>query len=268
MADRPLAMPLYQRVFGILSQRIRDGSYAPGEQLPSIDALCAEFNVSRGTIRQAIGELAARELLVSKQGRGTYISEHGMQDTKMASAGSFADLILFTRDLPLRDVRVDRDQVIPPRLRKLLGTDKTSGTVIRRTREINDRVFAYTVQYLSPAVDHIFDAEEWERLGLLTLLHNHGVVLSSADQSMSAQLADVEVAQRLEIDLGAPVLYGERVLHSDTGPIEVVCAWYSGDVFEWHTTLDVSHVDDKIVISVRTDVDVPVAADESSRASL
>jgi GntR family transcriptional regulator len=204
--------------------------------------------------------LAARNLLVRKQGSGTYISTQGPQESQVSSAGSFADLVLLTHGLPLRDVTVERDVPLPPRVRRLLATENERGTVMRRIREIDGTVFAYTLQYIAPAFDGISDPEQWKRLGLLKLLHNQGVVFSRADQSMSAKIADVEVAEQLEVGLGAPVLYAERVLHSDRGPVEVVCAWYRADLFVWHTTLAVRQVEDKIILSASSEWDEPVEA--------
>ncbi|WP_104131623.1 GntR family transcriptional regulator [Cryobacterium sp. M91] len=55
------------------SNRIRHGEWAGLEKLPTEQDLCAEFGVSRVTIRLALNSLEARGLVVSKQGKGTYI---------------------------------------------------------------------------------------------------------------------------------------------------------------------------------------------------
>ena len=55
MIDNAQALPLYHQVAGVLRQRIEDGIYPVGGKLLSEDELAAEFEVSRATIRQAVG---------------------------------------------------------------------------------------------------------------------------------------------------------------------------------------------------------------------
>ena len=78
-ADRtePLGFrPLYAQVKAIFIRRLADGVWAPGAGLPSEGQLAAEIGVSQGTVRKALDELAAENLLVRRQGRGTFVAEH------------------------------------------------------------------------------------------------------------------------------------------------------------------------------------------------
>lgn len=249
MSYKPLPTPLYQRIFVILYQRIRDGSYSIGQHLPTEEELATEFGVSKATIRQAVGELVARDIVVRRQGRGTFVKEEAELEPKHRFVGSFTDLILGTKALHLRNVHLERDVTFPPRVRRALQTEKTTGTVIRRSRDIDGEVFAYQIQYVSPAFDKHVTAEKVKRYGLPTLLYREGVIPTTAEQSISAELADIEVARRLEIDLSAPVLYAERVLRSEEQPIEVVSGWYRGDLYQWRTLLEFNWIDDEMIIS-------------------
>lgn len=64
--------PRYRLVADELRRRILAGAIPPGSLLPSETALMDEFDVSRGTIREAIGLLRAEGLAVTEHGRGTY----------------------------------------------------------------------------------------------------------------------------------------------------------------------------------------------------
>lgn len=68
--------PLYRQVKAIFVRRLVDGVWAPGEGLPSESQLAAEIGVSQGTVRKALDELAAENLVVRRQGRGTFVAEH------------------------------------------------------------------------------------------------------------------------------------------------------------------------------------------------
>jgi GntR family transcriptional regulator len=65
---------LSSQVVKILADRIYNGVYAPGSQLPPENQLAEEFGVSRATIRSAFAGLAERDLIVRRQGIGTFVS--------------------------------------------------------------------------------------------------------------------------------------------------------------------------------------------------
>ena len=71
--------PRPQRVADVvlaqLEEMILEGSFKPGERLPSERELARRFGVSRPSLREALQRLVARGLLVSQQGGGTYVSD-------------------------------------------------------------------------------------------------------------------------------------------------------------------------------------------------
>lgn len=68
--------PLYQQIKGLLLQSLDRGEWKPGESIPSEFDLAARFQVSQGTVRKAIDELAAENLLLRRQGKGTFVATH------------------------------------------------------------------------------------------------------------------------------------------------------------------------------------------------
>jgi GntR family transcriptional regulator len=68
--------PLYRQVYEVLVRRIADGVWQPGEALPSEPDIAADLGVSHGTVRKALDELAAENLVLRRQGRGTYVASH------------------------------------------------------------------------------------------------------------------------------------------------------------------------------------------------
>jgi DNA-binding FadR family transcriptional regulator len=68
----PRRRNLTETVIAALSERIRNGSYAPGEKLPSEQEMCREFGVSRTVVREAVASLRLGGQLVSRQGLGVF----------------------------------------------------------------------------------------------------------------------------------------------------------------------------------------------------
>ncbi len=75
----PSFSPLYQQIKGLLTRELQAGVWKPGEGIPSEQELAGRFKVSQGTVRKAIDELAADNLLVRRQGKGTFVATHAEQ---------------------------------------------------------------------------------------------------------------------------------------------------------------------------------------------
>jgi GntR family transcriptional regulator len=72
----PSFRPLYQQIKSLITQSLQSGEWKPGELMPSEVELAARFKVSQGTVRKAIDELAAENLVVRRQGKGTFVATH------------------------------------------------------------------------------------------------------------------------------------------------------------------------------------------------
>jgi len=74
--ETPGYRPLYRQVYDILVRKIAEGAWKPGEMLPSEQALAREMGVSHGTVRKVLDALTAENLLLRRQGKGTFVAEH------------------------------------------------------------------------------------------------------------------------------------------------------------------------------------------------
>jgi GntR family transcriptional regulator len=240
--DNAQALPLYHQVAGVLRQRIEDGIYPVGGKLLSEDELATEFEVSRATIRQAVGELVMEGLVVRRQGRGTYVEARDTNVLQQRFRGSLGDLINESQRAKTRNVDVAHDAPIPMHIAEALQLESPQqGTIVKRTRTIDGQPFALTVTYLPPDLGKTITPAGLRRKALMELLMDTGISLSSASQSIRAQLADLEVCSQLDVELGAAVLFVERIVHDTTGrPVEYVRSWYRGDRYEYAVTLDLA----------------------------
>ncbi|MGE5171474.1 MAG: GntR family transcriptional regulator [Rudaea sp.] len=72
----PRETPLYQEVKRRLTDALTQREWKPGTAIPAERRLCARFHVSVGTVRRAIDELVAENILIRQQGRGTFVATH------------------------------------------------------------------------------------------------------------------------------------------------------------------------------------------------
>lgn len=72
----PTFSPLYRQIKDFLVRCLEDGEWGPGDIIPSEGELAARFGVSQGTVRKAIDELAGENILIRRQGKGTFVATH------------------------------------------------------------------------------------------------------------------------------------------------------------------------------------------------
>jgi GntR family transcriptional regulator len=79
----PSFRPLYLQIKALLERSLEAGEWRPAEAIPSEIELARRFDVSQGTVRKAIDALAADNLVVRRQGKGTFVATHTEEKTSL-----------------------------------------------------------------------------------------------------------------------------------------------------------------------------------------
>ncbi len=79
----PTFQPLYQQIKALLERSLDAGEWAPGAAIPSESDLARRFGASQGTVRKAIAALASENLVVRRQGKGTFVATHTEEATSL-----------------------------------------------------------------------------------------------------------------------------------------------------------------------------------------
>jgi GntR family transcriptional regulator len=212
--------PLYQQVKAVLLRRLVDGVWAPGAGIPSEGQLAGELGVSQGTVRKALDELAAENLLVRRQGRGTFIAEHDerrilFQFFKIVlddGVRRFPDSILVgtavqTANKDERDaLRLAEDERIV-RIKRLRALDGTP--MILETLSVPERLFPDIAQ--GPIPNNLY----------ALYATRYGITIAHAREKLKAVTLSNEEASALRVVPGHPALLVDRVaLAIDGQPVE------------------------------------------------
>lgn len=112
MIDRDVPIPAYYQLKQLIKEQILQGHLKPGDQLPTEAELCAQYNLSRTPVRQALRELVFEGLLTRTAGRGTFIAHP--PDTRSASAAT----------APRRALRQAQDGARDTALRVVLSDER------------------------------------------------------------------------------------------------------------------------------------------------
>jgi GntR family transcriptional regulator len=214
--EAPAFSPLYQQIKGLITRSLQGGEWLPGQAIPSEHELAARFRVSQGTVRKAVDELAADNLLVRRQGKGTFVATHAEERTQYRflrlRADSGATVVLQRRLLDCRRLRAPADVARP------LGL-KSGDTVveIRRVLLAEGVPVVLDDMFLPGALFKGLSAErlsEWKGPMYRLFEAEFGVRMIRADEKIRAVAADAEAAAALALAPGAPLLSVERLSYT------------------------------------------------------
>ena len=232
--------PLYAQIKDALRARILDGTYAPHSQMPSEHELCAMFDVSRITVRQALGDLQKEGLLFKLHGKGTFVSKpKAFQNVTslqgFAEAMSSMGYEIVNQLRSFRIVKAERHVA-----EKLNLPEGAPVAEIHRIRLLNREPVSLELTWVPEAFGkRLANADLATRDIFLILENDCGVPLGHADVAIDAILADDDIVDALRVEEGSPVLRIERLTHDASGtPIDYEYLYFRGDAFQYRLRTD------------------------------
>lgn len=92
MLEQNAIKSLYQQLMDVIIENIKNGTYKAGDKLPTETELEAIYNVSRITVRRAVKELCDKNILVKKQGKGTFVLDSSLR-IRLNEIGGFHEAV-------------------------------------------------------------------------------------------------------------------------------------------------------------------------------
>ena len=213
--DRSSPIPLYFQVAEQIAEAIRSGVLAPGDQLDSEVQIAETLGLSRPTIRQAIGHLVDRGMIVRRRGVGTQILPLPVR--REMELTSLHDDLRRAGRTPATDVLLL--DTLPADLAAATALGLAPGTPVLkcvRLRRSEGRPLALMTNWLPEPAPRL-TVEALENRGLYELLRKAGIRICVARQRIGARTADAEHARLLDERRGAALLTMERTAYDDCG---------------------------------------------------
>jgi GntR family transcriptional regulator len=239
------ARPLQVRIADDIRAKIETGEYAPGQQLPTYDDLAAAYLCSLAVVRKAVDLLKQQGLLITVQGRGTYVRErararrHGMDRYSRGRWSSGTAILIAEAAQQGREaaqlMRFLGTVPAPPAVAERLGIEAgTSVHVRRRTTLIDGRPNQLADSYyeltLAEAVPAIKD-EDTGPGGGFARIEEAGYRLARIREEIALRMPTSPESAALQLPAGTPVAELIRTAYdAQQHPLEVMIAVIAGDM--------------------------------------
>jgi GntR family transcriptional regulator len=240
----PAFSPLYQQIKALILQSLQAGEWKPSAAIPSEMYLAVRYKVSQGTVRKAIDELAAENLLVRRQGKGTFVATHAEQQVRyrflrlipnsgnMQSEGPAERLIVDCKRMRA-SVEVAKALAVRPgesvlQVRRVLSFASVP-TILEDIWLPGAPFKGLTAERLRAHQGPMYALFETE----------FGVRMVRADEKIRAVLPDVEQCTLLKINAHTPLLSVERIAYTyNDVAMELRRGLYLTDTHHYQNTLN------------------------------
>lgn len=212
----PTFSPLYRQIKDLMVRSLEAGEWRPGDAIPSEAELAVRFSVSQGTVRKAIDEMAAENLLVRRQGKGTFVATHSDPRSRFRflrlvhDSGETVD----SQSIPLECWRAKAGSEVA----RSLGLETGAPIIIvRRLLKFNDEPIVVDEIYLPGELFQDLNLEILRSAdkSLYSLFESrYGVHMIRAEERIGAVAADRMSAELLQVEEGSPLLSVERVTYT------------------------------------------------------
>lgn len=217
-SNRFIQRPIYLQVCDVLAGRIARGEWKPGHALPNESDLARDLGVSAGTVRKALLLLESHQVLMRRQGRGTFVTDPaavGLADRFNGVRGAQGDIGACV--IEVTGIAQDAASTAESLHLQLKPGDLVWR--LYRVRREGKRAFMCEHIALPAKLFPQIRADTPNRI--VALAHAHGLLLGSSEERVSLGSASAEVAEKLDVAPGTPLLALDRVVRTTEGvPVE------------------------------------------------
>jgi GntR family transcriptional regulator len=233
-------IPFYFHIESLIRQKILTGQLQPGERLPPEKDLAAQFGVSQITIRTALANLEAEDLIIRMRGKGTFVTRNVPLSKQVIVTGDVQSFVDDSRKYRVRPLGIDRRKVNETRIPReveeffdLRGDDGLS--VVRRIRMLERTPVQFLENFLSPeTAKHVTLKALSEKPLQMILKEKIGLEIGRSETYLESVPADPDVAEALHSTVFAPLFLLRSYLWFSSGePFEIVSIFMRPDFFKY-----------------------------------
>jgi GntR family transcriptional regulator len=227
--DPKNAVPLYKQLYQVLLTAIEDGTFRPGDKIPSEEELQKEFGISRVTVRNGLQLLVDDEFLLKIHGKGTFVAD-GMFSKQGFSGGSFTDVCLRMNATPATRIINRALRPAQQKIAEKLGIKAGENVIyIQRLRLVNDVPYILERDYCPLSLHFLLDVK-LENVSVFSLIReNLKIVPACFEDHFEVGYASKKDAALLKCDPGTALLRIDQLISTRDAKIlyyneQLVCS--------------------------------------------
>ena len=240
--DKSTPIPMYYQLKNIILKAINDESLKPGDMIPTELEFSDMFDISRTTIRQAIGELVMEGYLYRVKSKGTFVAKPKIQQAFVSRIKASHELVREQNLIPATKILELKEAGAPLEAAQMLDIAEGARTAkMVRLRYVNGEPIIFSESYLPmPLCAEILNTN-MEAFGLYQFLDQNGETRAvRSTRSMTAIVAGKFEAAIMQIPKGAPIQLTKSVSYNkDDLPVEFTISKFRGDRNEFVVELNI-----------------------------
>ena len=245
--NQNLPLPKYHQIYLVLCEQLQEGKFNEG--LPGELALMKQFSVARVTVRRALQQMAEEGLIKREPGRGTRPVNReaaaGAPQDASGSASQQARLTGLLENLVTMGLRTSvkvlsvQTLLAPKDIQEKLQVLPTELVQkAERIRSTREGPLSHITTWVPSSFAKGFGQRELAQKPILVLLEEAGVKVGRAEQTISARLADAEMARHLDVPVGSALLSVRRLIYDQQDqPVQWLLGLYRPDRYEYQMQL-------------------------------
>lgn len=217
---------LHRQLYVLLKEQIVTGRYRAGDLLPTQEALCQQFSISRITVRRALADLGEDGFIQNRQGVGAFVTAN-IGKSKHGPDFSFIGEMRRALKETTMQLLLLETQRCPAAIAAALGlADHEQALHVVRTRSQANEPVALLDGWIPCRFAGAVTAKALKTKSLHELIAGSFEELGRVAQEVNAALADPIVAQALNIEINSATLKIDRLVHNREGaPVHYVTVW-------------------------------------------
>jgi len=263
--DKNSFVPLYHQLFEEIKKQITKGKLKPGDAVPSESKLITKYNISRGTVRQAMQKLEVESLIEKYPGRGTFISQPNSDGKKQKTKpikikpievqSIFSQIIQSTTKTPSFRIIESSKQKADARTASMMKIDdKTELFLLERSLSLDSEIWGIEKSYYLEEVNKDFD-----KIDLLDTVYEQYKKISDHNLILTKFIieiitADNVLASQFKIEEGVPLIHMIRLSYLENNyPFELSFGTYRADRLRINTAVGFANDESKFSIKALKD---------------
>lgn len=211
---------IYLQLYTILKKKIESGEWQVNYKIPSEKELCRMYNVSRTSVRAAIGELVKEGYLSRIPGKGTFVLKRSIDDGIVMTT-SYKELWL-EKKVPISSQVLIRTTIMPiENLSKILNVSLNTHLIfIKRLWFLNNKPSVVQEIYIPYFVCPKLLEEELENIFIVQFIEAKlGIKITQAEMNIDLDKPSFPIKQDLELNNDEEIIIIYTKLYSGPTPI-------------------------------------------------